>query len=348
MSTDDGYPGEMDDLNPDELVDGPLAGLADVFSEPDDRPAAEALAARAVALQASLSPGAANAAAGAGARSVPGRIQWRLKTMFGSLTALLATAGAKTATAAVAAVSLTGGLAAADALPDPIQEPVSSVASVVGIDLPTPGDDQQAVITDDASPTPKSSPTPEAGPTPDASPSPDSSPTPDASPSPDSSPTPDASPGSDDLTTPAEIADEIRDAREQASELESLAAAVQDLDPELAAELTRVAERLRSLATQMESADLAEGRVLYEVLEDVEDEGDALEELAEDLIDGKDFDDDDDDDSDDDNDDRSDSDDDDEDDDDRSGSNSGSDDDDDDDDSDDDSDDDDDDSDDDD
>ena len=41
MSAEDGYPGEMDDLNPDELVGGPLAGLANVFGEPDDRHAAE-------------------------------------------------------------------------------------------------------------------------------------------------------------------------------------------------------------------------------------------------------------------------------------------------------------------
>ena len=115
----DGDHSEMDDLNPDfdpDELDPKLTAMAAAFQDPEDRAVATGMAAEAVALQASLT----GAGPTAGVPSTPPR-PWRLKTMFGSLTALLATSSAKAAFGAVAAVSVTGGLAAADALPDPIQ-----------------------------------------------------------------------------------------------------------------------------------------------------------------------------------------------------------------------------------
>ena len=71
------------------------------------------------------------------------RPQWRrkivLSSLFGSLTAKLVAAGALAATAA------TGGLAAAGALPSPVQQAVAGAAGDVGVNLPNPAASEAAV-----------------------------------------------------------------------------------------------------------------------------------------------------------------------------------------------------------
>lgn len=67
-----------------------------------------------------------------------GQAKWRRRTVFSSMFASLT---AKIVGLAVAAAAATGGLAAAGSLPGPAQQAVASVASTVGINLPTPHHD---------------------------------------------------------------------------------------------------------------------------------------------------------------------------------------------------------------
>ena len=68
-------------------------------------------------------------------RQASGPPKWRRRTVLSSLFASLT---AKIAGVAVAAVAATGGLAAAGALPGPVQQAVSSAAAAIGVQLPTP------------------------------------------------------------------------------------------------------------------------------------------------------------------------------------------------------------------
>jgi hypothetical protein len=84
---------------------------------------------------ASIAPGAARAAApatsGGGAEKPPWRRKVVLSSLFGSITA-------KILVGVVAATAATGGLAAAGALPRPVQNAVASAAEGVGVSLPNP------------------------------------------------------------------------------------------------------------------------------------------------------------------------------------------------------------------
>ena len=157
MTRPDGDAGEMDEPTPhtdaEHLVQ---AALTDAFHEDADAAAANALASRAVEMQSSLSAGAAPGGARARTGSVPGSLSWRLQTMIAST---LGRISGRAAIGAVAGVSLMGGLAAADALPDPMQNSVAEVADVVGIDFPDPDDGNQQL---DASGDSIASPTPDA------------------------------------------------------------------------------------------------------------------------------------------------------------------------------------------
>jgi hypothetical protein len=68
-------------------------------------------------------------------RQASGLPKWRRRTVLSSLFASLT---AKIAGVAIAAAAATGGLAAAGALPAPVQQAVASAASNVGINLPNP------------------------------------------------------------------------------------------------------------------------------------------------------------------------------------------------------------------
>lgn len=150
MASDDGYANEMNnptnepnrsDHTAEAAVSyAAVAGLADAFGEPGDRVIAENMASRAVALQASLAQGTAH-------HGFLGGLVLRLGRGLGKLRALLAGPRLRTGVGAIAAVTLMGGLAAADALPSPIQDPVADVAAMVGIDFPD-SDEVDAIRTE--------------------------------------------------------------------------------------------------------------------------------------------------------------------------------------------------------
>jgi len=73
------------------------------------------------------------------ARRASRPVAWRRRTVFSSL---FATLSAKIAGVAIAATAAAGGLAAAGALPAPVQSAVASAASNVGLNLPNPNADK--------------------------------------------------------------------------------------------------------------------------------------------------------------------------------------------------------------
>jgi hypothetical protein len=159
MANNDGYANEMSDPideptrdeNAAEALgsDATLASLAEAFSEPGDRVAAENLASSAVALQASLGRATTNS-------GLLGALTIWLGRGPAQVRMLLGRTGLRAGVGAIAAVMLMGGLAAAGALPSPIQDPVAEVAAVVGIDLPDSDEvDETRTETDNAEDNPE-------------------------------------------------------------------------------------------------------------------------------------------------------------------------------------------------
>lgn len=160
MSSFDVHPPEMygngafDDRDAEELLAGgpgdgsPLAAfvaqLRDSATAPVPEVGPELAAVFAVGLTSTekgdLPVTAASNADGPGFQAA-GLPKWRRRRMFSTF---LGTLLGKLVVGGVAAAAATGALGAAGALPDPVQSAVSDVVSVVGVDLPHPGEDSDA------------------------------------------------------------------------------------------------------------------------------------------------------------------------------------------------------------
>lgn len=136
--------------------DGPVAGLSWHFEEavrnsaPTDIPPSVAMAHIGAAAKASrgapFSNPAQPEAAVSSLRAAVRRRRFALGGLMSSVTA-------KVLLGTMTALAATGGAAAANVLPDPVQAVVADLAGVVGIDLPSPDDDRPAaVVTDDDDP----------------------------------------------------------------------------------------------------------------------------------------------------------------------------------------------------
>jgi hypothetical protein len=125
----------------DDRLDALLDAIAAVPSAPDHRDDLITRIATATGEAASTLPTGVRAP---GSKPLPPR--WRRRAAFSTI---LSSIAGKIALAGVALASTTGGLAAADALPDPAQQIVSDVAERIGISLPAPADHPSNAATDE-------------------------------------------------------------------------------------------------------------------------------------------------------------------------------------------------------